>query len=340
MRSFISTVLIFFFVIFCSTDNSFAVNKVGTTSAQFLKIGVCARAVAMGDAFVALANDASTLYWNPAGIARLGNLEAVLVHNEWFADMYFDYAGVTYSLGNLGTIGANISTLNMGEMLVRTLQNPEGTGEKFIAGDVAAGISYARSLTDRFSIGFTAKYIRQKIWLMHASAIALDLGVLFDTQLEGLRIGMSISNFGNNMRMEGDNALRFYDEAPLLYGNNDKVPAYLKTDYWPLPLIFRVGLAWEVMNTPMSNLVVAVDAVHPNDNPERVNIGVEYVWQNLVAFRSGYKSLFAPNAEEGLAVGGGFRFRIPGVMKLKLDYSYSDYGRLDNAQRFSLGIEF
>ena len=338
MRSHFLSISIF--TVLVLTTAGFAVSKVGTTSAQFLKIGVGARAVAMGDAFVAVANDASTLYWNPAGIARLGNLEAVLVHNEWLADMYFDYAGVTYSLGNLGTLGASISTLNMGEMLVRTLQNPEGTGEKFQVGDVAAAISYARSLTDRFSIGFTAKYIRQKIWLMYSHSVALDIGVLFDTQLEGLRIGMSISNFGNNMRMEGDNTLRFYDEDPILYGNNDKVPAYLKTDYWPLPLLFRVGLAMDVVKTPMSNLVIAVDAIHPNDNPERVNLGIEYVWQNMVAFRAGYKSLFAPDTEEGLAVGGGFRFRLAGIMKLTLDYAFSDYGRLENTQKFSLGLEF
>ena len=340
MKSISQLISILIIVVLSIATAGYAVNKVGTTSAQFLKIGVGARAVAMGGAFVAVANDASTLYWNPAGIGRLGKLEAVLMHNEWLADMYFDYAGVTLALGNFGTLGASVSTLNMGEMLVRTLQNPEGTGEKFVAGDVAVGISYARSLTDRFSIGFTGKYIRQKIWLMHASSVALDVGVLFDTQLEGLRIGMSISNFGNNMRMEGDNTLRFYDEDPILYGNNDKVPAYLKTDHWPLPLLFRVGLAFDVIKSPISNLIVAVDAIHPNDNPEGVNLGIEYVLRNMVVFRSGYKALFAPDAEGGLAVGGGFKFRISRVMKLEIDYAYSDYGRLENAQRFSLGLIF
>lgn len=338
MKSFRFLIIIVIVAFF--TGSGLAVNKVGTTSAQFLKIGAGARAVAMGDAFVAIANDASALYWNPAGISRLGQFDAVLVHNEWLAGINFDYAGLTFSLGDIGTIGASITTLTTGEMLVRTLQNPEGTGEKFAIGDIAVGLSYARSLTDRFSIGFTGKYIRQKIWLMHASSIAFDIGVLFDTQLEGLRIGMSISNFGNNMRMEGGNALRFYDEDPIMYGNNDKVPAYLKTEHWPLPLIFRVGIGWDLIKTATSNLVLAIDAIHPNDNPERVNCGVEYVWNHFLALRAGYKSLFAPDAEEGLAVGGGLRLRIPSGMKLHLNYAYSDYGRLEQAQRFSLGLEF
>ena len=151
---------------------------------------------------------------------------------------------------------------------------------------------------------------------------------------------MSISNFGNDMRMEGDNVLRFYDEDPIMYGNNDKVPAHLLMQRWPLPLVFRVGLAMDFFKTNNNLLTIAVDAIHPNDNPERVNIGAEYVWKNLFSIRSGYKSLFAPGIEEGFSFGGGLKLRLPGITNLSIDYAYSDYGRLDNVQRFSLSLQF
>jgi len=319
-----------------------AVNKAGTTAAQFLKIGVGARAVSLGEAFVALANDASALYWNPAGISRLEGPELLLVHTQWLANTYYNFAGFVLPLGEFGTVGATFCTLNMDEMLVRTLANPEGTGERFAAGDFAVGISYARNLTDRFSIGFNGKYIRQKIWLMHATSFAFDVGTLFFTQFKGLRIGMSISNFGNKLRMEGDNTLRFYDEDPTLYGNNDRIPTHLDTERWELPLLFRVGIAIDVLDRGPSRLTYVLDAVHPNDNPEKLNMGMEYTWADRVALRAGYKALFSTISEEGLTLGAGFRFELNLGYRtvLHLDYAYADFGRLRNAQRFSLRLEF
>jgi len=319
---------------------TFAVNKVATTAAQFLKIGVGARAVAMGGAFVAVANDATALYWNPAGIPRLGHNEVILLHTEWLADVSFDFAGVTLDLGNFGTIGASLTTLNMGEMKVRTELKPEGTGELFDAGDFVGAVTWARSLTDRFSIGFNFKYIHQSIWRMSATGFAFDIGTLFTTQFRDMKIGMCISNFGTKMQMRGQNARRYYDINPAAYGSNDRIPVYLETEKWPLPLLFRVGLSMDVIRSDMNRLTAAIDAIHPNDNVERVNVGAEYTWYDMVSLRVGYKSLFDPQAEQGLTVGGGIRYSAGPSFAVRIDYAYADFGRLLNVHRFSVAVEF
>jgi len=320
--------------------NTLAVSKTGTTAAQFLKIGVGARATAMGGAYVALASDASALYWNPSGVARLAGNEAILVHTEWLADISFDYGGIAINMGQFGTIGASLTVVSMGEMLVRTEKKPEGTGEYFNATDACVALTYARSLTDRFSIGMNFKYIHQGIYHMSATGFAFDVGTLFTTQFNGMRIGMNISNFGTKMQMTGKDTKIFVDINPEASGSNSTLPAYLETKAWSLPLLFRVGVAMDPINTSYHRFTVAVDALHPNDNSERVNAGVEYAFRNMVFLRGGYQSAWGLDAEDGLTFGAGLRYRMAPGLSLKLDYAYTDWGRLMNAQRFSLGIEF
>lgn len=330
-----------------------AVSKVGTTAAPFLKIGVGSRAIGMGGAFVAVANDVSALYWNPAGIARLGRNEAIMLHTEWLADISFDYAGVSVDMGNLGAIGFALTSVTMAEMKVRTELQPEGTGEWFDAGDICGSLSYARSLTDRFAIGMNFKYIRQTIWHMASSGFAWDVGTVFTTQFNGMRLGMSITNFGPNMRMEGRDTKEYIDINPSANGSNDQIPANRQLESWALPITFRVGIAFEPIQTANNRLTVAVDAIHPNDNSESVNLGFEYGFHNWVFLRMGWQALFLPDDERGgfmssteggdvypSNIGLGFTYSFSRVLKLKVDYAYADFGRLDNAQRFSLGIEF
>ena len=316
------------------------VSKVGTTAAPFLEIEVGSRAIGMGGAFVAIANDATAIYWNPAGLSRISKIEATLVHTNWLVGSNFDFVGVVLPLGYFGSIAINVTSFSIDEMVVRTVQRPEGTGEKFSVGDLSAGLSYAKNLTDRFSIGVNAKYISQRIWHMKATGVAFDIGTLFKTQFNDMIIGMSISNFGASLKMEGKDVFINYDEAPQFGGSNDRIPAYKLTDKFPLPLLFRVGLAMDILNTNNSKLTIAIDAAHPNNNTEYVNLGMEYIFRNQVALRFGYKNLFTLDTEEGLTAGVGTKLTLAGGVALKIDYAYQDFGRLENAQRFSLGFEF
>jgi len=253
-----------------------------------------------------------------------------LIHTEWLAGTNFDYAGIVLPLNEFGTIGANITSLNMGDMEVTTIENQDGTGEMFGAGDIALGLSYARNLTDRFSIGFNGKYVHQKIWHSTASSMALDIGTLFTTQFNDMKIGMSISNFGSKMRLEGKDTIV----------RHDNVNAHLDTDKWSLPLIFRVGVAMDVVNDGSSCLTVAADALHPNDNTECLNMGMEYGFAERFFIRAGYKSLFTRDSEQGLTAGAGMKYTFGEDVSLKIDYAYADFGWIQDAHRFSMGMEF
>jgi long-subunit fatty acid transport protein len=316
------------------------VSNVGTTAATFLGIGVGARPIAMGGAFVATANDASSMYWNPAGLGRLDAVEILFVHTNWIADMSFEYAGFVIPLGAAGTLGANFTMLDIGEMKVRTIDYPEGTGVYFEAQDIAIGLSYGFNITERFSIGLTAKYISQKIWNENAQSFAIDIGTIYDTMLEGLRIGAALTNFGADMQMTGNDLLVYYDQDPTQTGNNDRVFTELQTNSWPLPLNFQLGLAMDFVQNQRHSLTVALDAVHPIDNTESMNFGVEYGFMGNFFLRAGYRNLFLRDSEEGLTAGAGVRLALLGNFRISVDYAYADFGRLENSQRFTVLLNF
>lgn len=331
---------------------SFGQNKVGTTAAQFLKVGIGSRATGMGEAYVAMSRDASGLYWNPAGIAQAGGSEIMFQRNNWIADVAVNYMGVIFPLYGVGTVGISITSLTMDDMPVTTVLEPHGTGEEFTASDLALQVSMARALTDRFSIGFNGKYIQQTIWHSTASAMAMDVGTLFRTQFNDMMLGMSISNYGSSMRMAGRDLLERYDPAPGWEGNNDALPVDYDVDDWDLPLIFRVGVAMDVIEVGVTKVTMAVDAIHPNDNLESVNIGSELSILDRYFLRAGWKSPFVETntslkstdmerREEGLTFGAGFDLPLFGSASgLRFDYAYADFGRLNNVQRFNLSLYF
>jgi hypothetical protein len=301
---------------------------------------VGAKAMGMGGAFVAVANDATALYWNPAGISRLPGNEMVFIHTAWIADIKYDFVGSVFPLSSVGVIGISLISLRTDEMKVRTVDQPEGTGEMFSVGDLAMSLAYARNLTDRFSIGINGKFIQQKIWHMSATGFAIDIGTLFTTSFSGMKIGMSISNFGSKMQMLGKDTFINYDLAPNQEGSNDRIPANLNTDKFSLPLLFRVGIALDALTLNSSRVMIAVDAVHPNDNTEYLNMGVEYSSNDWLFLRAGYKNLLVLDGEEGLTLGAGMKYGLSRNVMIKIDYSYQDSGRLLNAQSFSLALEF
>lgn len=328
-----------FLLVFPLTAHS--VTKVGTTAANFLKIGVGARAIGMGGAYVSMADDATAMYWNPAGIARISGAEALFNHSEWIADINFDYAALVFAVPAVGAFGLNATFLRMAEMERTTEYYPEGTGQMFNAGSYALGVTFARSLTDRFSVGCNLKYIREFILNSSAGGVAIDIGTLFVTQFRGLRIGANISNFGTKMQMDGREVLVQHDIDPLREGNNDKINAGLETGKFDLPLHLRVGFSYDLLqDVQYHQFWLAVDATHPNDNIETVNIGGEYILNNMLALRAGYSSLFAEDSEKGLAVGAGMMYKFAGSVQARIDYAYESFGRFENIQKISIALGF
>ncbi|MCD4692869.1 MAG: PorV/PorQ family protein [Calditrichales bacterium] len=318
------------------------VSKTGSAAAVFLEIPVGAAAVGMGGAFVSIANDATALYWNAAGIADLPKSQVLGVHSEWIAETNFDYAALTLPLAGYGTIGLSLVSLSMDDMKVRTIEKPDGTGEFFSASDIMAGLSYAWKLTDRFAIGFTGKYIQQKIWHMSASAFAVDIGTTFRTDLlNGMVIGASIYNFGTSMKLSGRDARRFYRIDDTKAGSNERIPHSIEMDSWDLPLLLQFGLSTNAFKTDIYRWTIAVDALHPSNNYESVNTGTEFAYREFIFLRGGWHSLFLKEAEGGLSLGIGLKTdMLFSESFIKFDYAYRDMGRLDNVQYFSIGVEF
>ena len=320
-----------------------SVTRVGTTAAPFLKIGVGARALAMGEAYVTQAGDVSALYWNPAGLGVMARNQFMFTHYEYIADLNFDYAGIAIRLPQIGTVGFQFTHLGAPDIERTTLLQQEGTGEMISTSFYAVGFSFGRSLTDRFSIGGTAKYIRENLWHTHSSSMSLDVGVLYRTIFKNIKIGMSISNFGASMRLVGRDLLVQHDIDPTIAGNNETINADLSTDEFPLPILFRVGLstnlAKDFLDLENHDFILAVDALHPNDNKEYLNLGGEYQFKNFIALRGGYRQLYLDDAEGGLTFGFGLHFNT-NFFELNLDYAAIDFGRFDYMNKFSLIFSF
>jgi len=312
----------------------FSQDKVGTTAAPFL------RAIGMGGAFTAVATDPSALYWNPAGISRNGKTEVLLERTNYLLGTKYNYFAGVLALDENNAVGLSVTNLAYGEDLVTSVGNPDGTGEKWTASDWAVDITYSRNLSDRFSIAGTGKMVVQRIWRESATGWALSAGLLYITPFNDLKIGMSIANFGTDMQLGGEDLFVTNDPDPSIKGNNKKIPAELQTNSYPLPLLFRIGLAMDLVSSDEGRITLAADALHPSDNAQSVNVGVEFSWNKLLFARVGYKSMFLTDREGGLTVGGGLSYDITSRFRLRLDYAYQDYGLLSNIQKFAVSVGF
>lgn len=316
------------------------VSKRGTTAAQFLKVSQGARATAMGSAFVAVSDDVSAMFWNVAGIARQNNNSVIFDRTEWIAGLSYNFIAGSINLGDFGTIGLSFVGSNYGEMNVTTIDEPNGTGSVFSVSDVAFSLGWAINLTQEFSIGFNPKVIQQTIWNTSGTAFAIDMGVLYDTPFDGITIGMAITNLGTKLQLQGTSNVILYDPNPETSGNNDRIPGELSTGAWSLPLTYVLGLSYNVIDTDMHKFVIDIDARHPNDNYESLNIGGEYVFNDVLALRGGYKSLFLDDSQETFALGAGFKQKILGNIAFHIDYAYQDFGILTSIHKVSVGIDF
>ncbi len=288
--------------------------KVGTYDGQFLKIPIGARATAMGGAFVAVADDASAVYWNPAGIARLqGNVVSVN-HLNWVSDTNLTQGAYIFSLGFLpGMLAVHARSLYMDQMARTTVYKPDGDGTYFDAGYSAFGLTYARSLTDKFSVGVTGSLVHAGLDNLSSNALSFDVGTLYDTGYRSLKIGMEIQNMGSQ----------------LSYIDNAKAAK--------IPILFRVGAAMNVYQALDHQVLTTAEFSHPPDNNERLNWGAEYAYKDFFFLRGGYN--FGYDAES-FSAGLGVKFPTSLSSATRFDYSYTDLADLSGAHRFSLEIYF
>lgn len=328
--------IILLIIIFSASGIMFAQNpNLGTSGAQFLQIPVGAKAASLGGAYVGLTGDASSVFWNPAGITKIQNNAAHFSYMRWFNMFDFNAVSLVRNFEGVGTLGASIVVFSMDKMEITDEYNPEGTGQYFDAQDMAIGLTYARNLTDRFSVGITAKYIYQRIWNETADGLAFDIGTQYRLDFQNLTIAMSMSNFGPEMQFDGEELNITYDKSSTLPLNR-LTPAKLITDTYPLPLNFQVGIGIDILNADFIKARAGIDAVHPNDNKERVHVGTEISFFDRISLRGGYKYNYD---DEDFTFGAGANLPFAGTV-ITFDYAYALYDLLPNVQRISIGMEF
>ncbi len=293
--------------------------RAGTSTAQFLKIGVGARATAMGESFVSVANDASALYWNPAGLTQFSQNQAFFGHTNWLVDIGLEFVGAVYHLTPEDAVGISVTSLHTDDMQVTTEVQPLGTGEYFKFGDVAVGVSYGRKLTDQFSFGGTVRYVDETLDMLKMNGVMLDFGTYYWTGLGTSRFSAVVANFGNQMKPTGT--------APLLGGGS--VTSF--QEFTP-PTIFRFGFAFEPINDDDNVMTTSFQLNHPNDNSENFGVGIEYRWMKIFSLRGGYK---INASEQTYSLGVGFETSLS-LIHVGVDYGFASFTDLGGVHRISI----
>lgn len=289
--------------------------KTATSGFSFLEIPVTARSASMGESSVALSdNNSESLFTNPGalGFSSLNHSTSVSFAT-WLADIK-QYA-TSYSYGSdIGVFGVGLIMLDYGSMpktVVASGQKVYEVTGTFDATALSFGLSYAKKLTDNFSFGLTLKYVEERIEVYKATNLMFDGGFLYYTGFGTLRIAGAIQNFGVNAKFINDE--------------------------FKMPSILRLGLAGEIVGSHESNYQVTLiaEALHPNDNTEKLNLGCEVSWIKTIYLRGGYKFFYD---EESFSF--GFGVKNSSILPFSFDYSFSDYGRLGNISRVSLQFSF
>ncbi|MGE5479584.1 MAG: PorV/PorQ family protein [Chloroflexota bacterium] len=307
-------------------------DKTAAVGGQFLKIGVGARASAMGGAYSAVANDLTSLYWNPAGLANLHTITAEFDYCQYFADMSHSFAGASVPIGADFAAGISFTSFGTNAIPVTTIDHPEGTGATYDINDMAVGITFAGFLTEQFSFGITAKYINNSIASVSSSGVAFDIGTLYETGIQGIKLGFAIQNLGGEQEYQGQDLgsqKKLYEElwqAPLDV-------SYISSAY-SLPLIFRAGVASDIYTQDEHKVTGAFDFITVSDVAEQYNLGAEYTWNDLLSLRAGYQF---GNEQLGFSGGVGIKYLGSGFGG-RFDYSISPTANLGLVNRFSIGV--
>jgi hypothetical protein len=297
--------------------------RAGISTAQSLKIPVGARAAGMGDAFIAVANDVSALYWNPAGITQYEKNDILFSHNEWFVGIKSEFVGGVYHLSSNDAVGISVSSLHMEDMEITTETNPFGTGNYFSFGDLTFGLTYSRKMTSQFGFGVTAKYFHENMAGINMGGFLVDIGTYYWTGLSSTRFSVVVNNFGGELKPSGE----------LTKYGGGKV-----TDFQSFspPTLFKIGFAFEPIDEDQHRLTASIQLNHPNDNAENVGLGAEYVWNKIVMFRAGYKLNVD---EENFSLGAGVNLPL-GFTSFNFDYAYVHFINLGSTHRISLIVSF
>jgi hypothetical protein len=336
----------------------------GTTSAEFLLFGAGARGTALGGAFSAISTDVSALYYNPAGIALMPRAGAMVGTYDYVAETRYSWGGIAFPFsGGSRAVGLSLGTFGFDDQPVYTAEQPDGTGSVYSVSQTYVGLSFAQNFSDRFSAGVTAKGVFDNLGEVSGEAFAVDFGTNFHAQLGGhpIRFAFVVANLGTNLDYSGT-ALETQTPRQQIPGEDEvpanPQPAQFRTKDFPLPTIFRVGLAYDLIAGDQNRLTLISDFNQPNNNGAGFSAGGEWMTERLggsnfgFALRGSYSYAPANNLDpvdpnttaledeerlQGLALGGGLNYGS-GNFNLGLDYAWKYLGVLGGTNFFSVTV--
>jgi len=321
-------------------------DRAGSVGVLFLKLGMSPRATAMGNTYMGVSDDITGIFLNPVSIVKLSGYEFFVAEMEYLVDMRTIAGAVSFpmpaAIGGRGAI--HYTGFFSGDMTMTTATDIDGTrtGKDFNWNELAVGVTYARDLTDRFSVGLGAKYVRTDVYNFYSQTIAFDVGTIYRTGFRHLRFGMSATNFGPDMKFRSR-----YDNTYISGIWQVRVPE--EFGYYPLPISLQVGAADELYSGEEIRVTGAIDYSHPNDLAERIHIGTELAYHEMFFVRGGFfmdmdKSDIEDPVDPGddaldrymeFRFGAGFN-----ISNFKLDYAWQDVEALGNVHRFAVGFKF
>lgn len=336
------------------------ITQVGTRGANFLHIGVSARALALSEAYTAHAEGPSGIFYNPSSIAEIEGFSVAATYSDLYGG-----SGITHSFGAVvlpvgqGAVGFQFINLSSGEILATTELSPEGfdpiRGESVEWSAIAVGASYARRITDRLTVGFTTKFAQEGIDFAHANYFGFDVGTKFYTGLYGITLGAALTNIGPAGRFEGPAIEGEIDDDQRVFLNRllgHDVRFRLDTHAMQLPTAFRFGVRTDLMGTaasllgvpaPGHNLMLLTEVSDAFDTDLQTRLGAEYNFRETLFVRAGKRFFNEDRAPwdtmDGAALGLGVRIPFLG-RRIALDYAYTELGELDNVQTFSIEFGF
>ena len=323
----------------------------GSAGAKFLQINATTRGSANGGTLVARPGLIDALSYNPATAATLTGANSIIHHSNYFVGMSFDYMSFAYNMPAIGTISMGLLGLLSGDIEETTELQPLGTGRTFTANDFAGFLSFARSMTDKFSGGGTIKYVMQNIDKLTASGIVFDMGAIYNVGLfYDLTIGFSIRNFGGDMNYKGENLQEKIKLSDNIFEEEDVRIEVVSAKY-SLPISFDLGSSVTIPVRGKDKLISSVAVHNIADQAEFLSIGLEYNLGELMYFVLGHGNLngmFNNNATELELNGnmrgftGGFGVNLHPVFNTRswLSYSFEDHKYFAPIHSFEITISF
>lgn len=328
---------------------------VGTRAAEFLTIPVGPRAVAMGGAYAAVADEITSIYWNPAGLGFLEEREVFLTVVERPLDIRFTYGAVAVPVWeDRLVLGAFLSALNSGEQEITTEFQPEGTGAYYGAYSLSAGGAVAYNFSDRFSAGLVVKNVHEDIFGITQDAVAFDMGTNYHEEVMGipLRLAFAVTNLGTNMSFGGDKlevGVTPEDIYPGVDVGRLERRAHRQTTAYGLPTSFHISASASVLNRDRQHLLTAIQVAENSNQPISVSLGTEFTHvinsKSSASFRVGWCfqqdeiELSSDERLRGLSIGGGYLYRLY-RLTIRTDYAYRDLGIIGGNHTYSLSFGF